>query len=143
MAKPRVPLCFDVTVAWGVNRLSWTTFCRADVNICFPPRSERRALAAIPSRAPMHVRVFGYDQRAESYREITAMKPIIVTSVVLLACGAGHALAACPTTNLASRVDMRNLLSGHYACATRAAETWRSEERRVGKEWRSQGRRDG
>ena len=56
--------------------------------------------------------------------KITAMKPIIVTGVVLLAYGAGHALAACPTTNLASRVDMRNLLSGNYACATRGAETW-------------------
>ena len=52
------------------------------------------------------------------------MKPIIITSVVLLGFGASQALAACPTTNLASRVDMKNLLSGNYACATRGTETW-------------------
>jgi len=52
------------------------------------------------------------------------MKPFIATGIVLLSFGAGQALAACPTTNLASRVDMRNLLSGRYACATRGAENW-------------------
>ncbi len=52
------------------------------------------------------------------------MKSIGVLGVVLFAFIANQAIAACPTTGTASRVDMRNLLSGRYACAVRGNETW-------------------
>ncbi len=55
------------------------------------------------------------------------MKPKILASVVMLAFGVGQALpatAACPTTNLLSRVQIRDTLSNKYGCATRGNEKW-------------------
>jgi hypothetical protein len=52
------------------------------------------------------------------------MKRIIPTTVVLLAFGAGQAMAACPTTGTATAANISALVSGKYACAMRGDEQW-------------------
>lgn len=55
------------------------------------------------------------------------MKPNILASIIIFMFGAGQAfpaVAACPTTSLLSRVQIRDTLSNKYGCASRGAERW-------------------
>ena len=52
------------------------------------------------------------------------MKLRITEGIILLALGVDQAMAACPTTALASRSDIRSLLSYRHVCATVNGQSW-------------------